>query len=97
MNHVMLAKFKPEYSKDEIRNMFEDIKSIYENAKAISGVSDVIYRTNCIDRPNRYDISVNIVMAKEALPRWDESEWHALWKKKYGETLESKCIFDYEE
>ncbi len=96
MNHVMLAKFKPEYSKDDISKMFEDIKAIYENAKDIVGVHDVIYHTNCIDRPNRYDICVNIVMDREALPEWDKSEWHALWKKNYGEMLESKCIFDYE-
>lgn len=97
MNHVMVAKFKPEYSKEDIAKMFVDIKSIYENAKTIPGVRDVIYHTNCIDRPNRYDLSVNIVMDKEALPKWDACEWHALWKQKYGEMLESKCIFDYED
>lgn len=97
MNHVMLAKFKSDYSKEEIAKMFEDIKGIYDNAKSIPGVSDVIYHTNCIDRPNRYDIYVNIVMDRDALPSWDASEWHAKWKKEYGEMLESKCIFDYED
>lgn len=97
MNHVMVAKFKTEYSKEQIAEMFVDIKSIYENAKTIEGITDVIYHTNCIERPNRYDISVTLVMDKEALPRWDECEWHKLWKSKYGDMLEKKCIFDYED
>lgn len=97
MNHVMIAKFKPEYSKAEILAMFEDIKLIYENAKTIPGIHDVIYKSNCIDRPNRYDIYVNIVMDREALSSWDDCQWHAEWKKKYGDLLQSKCIFDYED
>ena len=28
MNHVMLAKFKPEYTKEQIAEMFTDIKAI---------------------------------------------------------------------
>jgi len=97
MNHVMVAKFKSEISKEEIAKMFPDIQAIYNNAKSIPGVHDVIYHTNCIDRPNRYDISVNIVMDKEALPLWDACEWHKQWKTGYGDMLESKCIFDFED
>lgn len=97
MHHVMLAKFKPEYTKEQILEMFVDIKAIYENAKSIPGIYDVIYHTNCVDRPNRYDISVSLVMDKDALSAWDKCEWHLQWKTKYGEMLESKCIFDYEE
>lgn len=37
---------------------------------------DVIYHTNCIDRPNRYDISVTLVMDEDALPEWDKCKWH---------------------
>lgn len=97
MNHLMVAKFKPEIPKADIVRMFEDIKAIYDNAKSIAGVTDVVYHLNCIDRPNRYDISVNIIMDKEALPLWDACEWHKKWKKDYGFMLESKCIFDYED
>lgn len=95
MNHLMLAKFKPEYSKAQIAEMFPEIQKIYENAKTIPGVHDVVYHENCIDRPNRYDISVNIIMDEEALPLWDACEWHAKWKAEFGHMLESKCIFDY--
>lgn len=97
MHHVMVAKFKPEYTKEQIKDMFEDIKKIYDNAKSIPGISDVIYHVNCIDRPNRYDISVSLIMDKEALPKWDNCEWHHQWKDTYGSMLESKCIFDYED
>lgn len=97
MNHVMLAKFKPEYTKEQITEMFTDIKAIYEHAREIPGIHDVIYHTNCIDRPNRYDISVTLVMDAEALPEWDKCKWHKQWKDEYGDMLEAKCIFDYED
>lgn len=97
MNHLMVAKFKPEISKEEIAKMFVDIKKIFENARTIEGVSDIEYHMNCIDRPNRYDISVNIIMEKDALAKWDASKWHQEWKEKYGDMLETKCIFDYED
>lgn len=97
MNHVMLAKFKSEYYKDKIAEIFVDVKAIYEHARSVPGIHDVIYHTNCIDRPNRYDICVILVMDKEALPLWDECEWHIEWKEKYGHMLETKCIFDYED
>lgn len=58
---------------------------------------DVIYHTNCIDRPNRYDISVTLVMDEDALPEWDKCKWHKQWKDTYGDMLEVKCIFDYED
>lgn len=97
MNHVMLAKFKKEYSDSDIDRMFEDIKAIYNNAVKIDGIHDVIYHRNCVNRPNRYDISVSIVMDREALPLWDACIYHAQWKSGYGDMLESKCIFDYED
>lgn len=30
MNHLMVAKFMPEYSKEQITEMFIDIKSIFD-------------------------------------------------------------------
>ena len=96
MNHLILVKFKPEYSKEQISSMFPDIQKIFENAKTLPGVYDVEYHKNCIDRPNRFDISVKIAMDKEALPLWDSCEWHLQWKSEYGHMIESKCIFDYE-
>lgn len=96
MNHIMLAKFKQDYSKEQKSKIFLDIQKIYDNAKTIPGVYDIEYHTNCIDRPNRYDIYVNIIMDKEALPLWDACKWHEQWKVEYNHMLESKCIFDYE-
>ena len=97
MHHLMVAKFKQDIAKEDIKEMFKDIKGIYEKAREIEGVSDVIYHLNCIDRPNRYDLSVDIVMEKASLPLWDSCAAHKEWKSKYGSLLESKCIFDYED
>lgn len=97
MNHVILAKFKSDYTKEEIKTMFEEIKLIFNNAKDIQGIEGVTYHLNCIDRPNRYDICINISMEKSALSSWDACESHKKWKDKYSDMLESKCIFDYED
>lgn len=97
MNHLILVKFKPEYSKAQILVMIEDIKTIFNQAKSIPGIHDVEYHVNCINRPNRYDFFVNLIMDKVALPLWDESELHIRWKSDYGQMIETKCIFDYED
>lgn len=97
MYHNIIAKFKPEIPKEKIAKMLPEIKAIFEHAKTIDGIQDVIYHTNCIDRPNRYDLSISIVMNKEALPLWDSCQWHKEWKNVYGDMLEKKCIFDFED
>ncbi|MDO4490001.1 MAG: Dabb family protein [Lachnospiraceae bacterium] len=97
MHHCIIAKFKPEIEKEKITEMFPAIREIFEHAKSLEGVQDVIYHRNCIDRPNRYDLSISIVMDKEALPLWDACQWHKQWKEEYGDMLEKKCIFDFED
>lgn len=95
LHHLMLAKFKPEITHEQIAAMIPDIAAIYEHARELPGVYDVIIRENCVARPNRFDLSVTLVMEPSSLPLWDAFEWHAAWKSRYGHLLEAKSIFDY--
>ena len=49
---------------------------------------------SCSERPNRYDMMIEMVMEPEALPVYDASEPHLRWKQEYGSHIEAKAIFD---
>ena len=96
MNHLILAKFKPEYTAEQKAAMLPDIRRIFEGTLSISGVTDVQVFTNCVDRSNRYDLMIRLTMDRSALETYDACVWHKEWKDRYGDMLEKKAIFDHE-
>lgn len=96
IRHYIIAKFKPEYTHEDISRMLPDIKSIFDETLAIDGIKSVTVSRNCIDRDNRYDVMIEIEMAEDALKEYDASEPHKRWKQEYGDMLEKKAIFDRE-
>ena len=62
----------------------------------IEGVHTVNIYENVTPRPNRHDLMIEMEMAQEALPVYDDSAAHQEWKAKYGEYIQTKTIFDYE-
>ena len=73
-----------------------EIQGIFDKLLVYSEVSSIEYIENVIERPNRYDLMICIVMEKEFLPTYDSSESHREWKEKYGKFVENKAIFDSE-
>jgi len=49
-----------------------------------------------VARDNRYDVLIVLDMAPEALPVYDASAMHHLWKEEFGPLLAQKAIFDFE-
>lgn len=96
MKHYIISKFKPEY-KEKLEGYLPEIKSIFNRALQLEGVTDVQIITNCINRPNRYDLMIILTMKEETLEVYDKSDFHHEWKDKYGFMLESKAIFDSDE
>ncbi|MCQ2457995.1 MAG: Dabb family protein [Clostridia bacterium] len=96
MKHCIIAKFKPEITPDEKAGIAEDVEAVFAPVKRIQGVHDVKVLRNCVPRPNRYDLMIEITMEREALDVYDGCEAHREWKQKYGSLLEQKAIFDYE-
>ena len=97
MKHCMLAKFKDSVTEEQKTQLINEVFPLFKELEKIDGIEAVKCRRNCIDRANRYDIFIEITMEEAALSVYDESEPHKIWKKNYGEYLENKAIFDYNE
>ena len=94
MKHYILAKWNKDCDRE---SLLQPVREIFEETLAIPGVHAVRLKPCCIDRPNRYDLMIEIDMDREALPLYDESAPHRKWKELYGNMLLSKAIFDSED
>ena len=94
MKHYMIAKLNEGIDRNEL---IAPVTEIFEETLQIPGVHHVKVKPCCIDRPNRYDIMIEIEMDKEALPAYDACEAHHAWKDNYGALLQAKTIFDSED
>lgn len=97
MRHIIMVKFKPEYSMEDRYKMYPEIAQLFEQAVNTPGIYGVKLFPNMVDRPNRYHLAVEIEMDAEALQLYDESDYHKEWKDRYGDMLESKTIIDLED
>lgn len=95
MKHLIIAKFKPEYSAEDKLNMLPDIEAIFNKALDTAGIHRIEVIPNCVARDNRYDVMIRISMDQDALCAWDSTVSHKEWKANYSDKLEKKCIFDY--
>lgn len=94
MKHYIIVKFKQSF--DYKRNI-GDITDIFNRTLDINGINAVLVKPSNSNRENRYDLMIEIKMEKSALPDYDKSAPHRLWKEKYGEYIDSKAIFDCED
>jgi hypothetical protein len=91
MRHFVIAKLKDGIDK---MDLIAPVTEIFEETLKIPGIHSVKVSPCCIDRPNRYDIMIEIEMDPEALPLYDKSAPHKEWKERYGGLLAAKTIFD---
>lgn len=89
MLHCIIVKWK-----DGVKPDYDCIASLFEGVLSIDGIHKVRLVPNVVDRPNRYDLTIIVDMEPSALPLYDESEPHYIWKSRYGEMIASKAIFD---
>lgn len=94
MKHYIIAKYNDTVADKE--KLLGEIRALYGKTTQIEGVHEVHVYPCCVDRPNRYDVMIEMVMEKEALPAYDACEWHHIWKRDYAKYLEKKAIFDCE-
>ena len=94
MKHYVIVKYNDTVA--DKATLLEEIKELFGKTTQIEGIHQVNVYPCCIDRPNRYDVMIEIVMEKEALPLYDECEWHHIWKRDYAKYLDKKTIFDCE-
>ena len=91
MRHFIIVKFHEDVDKDAL---LPPIKELFEACLVIDGVHDVKLHLSCSQRPNRYDMMIELIMEPEALPIYDNSESHRTWKAEYGKYIAAKAIFD---
>ena len=94
MKHCIIVKF---IEGTDRKALLEPIRAIFSETLSIPGVRELELRTNCIDRPNRYDLMIVLDMDPSALPAYDASVPHQRWKTEYGAVVAKKAIFDYED
>ena len=94
MRHYIIAKWNEGVDKQAV---LAPVKEIFDRTLEIPGIHAVRVIPCCIDRPNRYDVMIEIEMDPEALPAYDVSAPHKAWKEQYGSLLAAKTIFDRED
>ena len=95
MKHCILVKWN---NKVEDKNkLVNEVKTVFDKLLKIDGIHRIVYRENCVERANRFDLFITIEMDKDVLPVYDTSAPHLEWKEKYGKFVENKAIFDFEE
>lgn len=91
MKHYIIVKFISNYN---YNNELDNIRRLFDESKNISGVDNVnIYCSNS-DRDNRHDLMIEMILSKEGLINFDNSNIHKMWKELYGKYISSKTIFD---
>ena len=94
MKHYIIAKFNEGC---EWKPMIGAITDLFEETLQIPGIHAVKVKPCCINRPNRYDLMIEMEMDPEALTAYDACEAHKKWKQEYGDLLQKKTIFDSED
>ena len=95
MKHCIIAKYTPQ-AYERRAELLPRIREIFAVAGEIPGVRGAEVYPNCVARDNRYDVLIVLDMAPEALPVYDASAMHHLWKEEFGPLLAQKAIFDFE-
>ena len=72
------------------------IQELFSGSGDIPGIRNAALYPSAVDRPNRYDLMIQLDMDRQALEAWDESALHRRWKEEFSPFLQSKAIFDWE-
>ena len=94
MKHYVISKFSEGC---DWKSMIPAITELFEQTLEIPGIRSVKVKPCCVDRPNRYDLMIEMEMDREALEAYDSCEAHKTWKREYGGFLANKTIFDSED
>ena len=94
MKHDIIVKFVPEVKGKDYQLFLNKISDLFSTRRELEGIRGVHFYQNIVDRPNRYDLIIEIEMEREALDNWDKSAIHKQWKEQYGQYVESKAIID---
>lgn len=95
MQHCILVKWTAEAGDRDA--LAKEAEAIFAEAVRDGFATALKIRRNVVDRPNRYDLLLELEMTKEMLPAYDASEAHRRWKELFGPKIQQKAIFDFED
>lgn len=87
MNHYIIIKFHNGITNQD--GLCQDIAELFARSTDIDGIRQVHVHKSSIDLPNRHDLMIHMEMEPQALPIFDGSEIHRLWKERYAGYLVS--------
>lgn len=93
MKHLIIVKFNDSVN---LKNIVEPIKKLFSKSLEIDGITKVEVFLSNSNKPNRYDLMIEMLLTKEALTKFDNSDIHKQWKAEYGRYIINKTIFDCE-
>lgn len=94
MKHLITVKWNEKVSDKE--QFYLNACKAFEKVTEIDGVSGLnVFKSNS-ERPNRYDVMIEIECSQAGLENYDGSALHKSWKETYGQFIEKKAIFDHD-
>ena len=94
MRHLILMKLREDAGTPQ--DFAREIEPLFRGALEIEGVNRVRVIPACRAAANRCDVLIEMELTQEGLRRFDASEIHAEWKRRFGARLACKAIFDGE-
>lgn len=92
MLHRIIVKYTPLVTD---RDAFaEEVLGVFKPLEQMEGIRKVGVVKGLPLAENRWDLMIEIDMEKDALPAYNGSAPHKLWKEKYASFVEKKAIFD---
>lgn len=78
----------------KVNELIEPIRKLFNNALEVDGVEKVDISVSNMYLPNRHDLMIEMLLTKEGLTNFDNSEIHKEWKAEFGKYIVNKTIFD---
>ena len=80
MQHCILVKWTPDAGDRDA--LAKEAEAIFAQAVADGVATALTIRRNVINRPNRYDLLIELTMTPDMLPAYDASEPHHRWTRR---------------
>ncbi|SDB43000.1 Stress responsive A/B Barrel Domain [Pseudobutyrivibrio sp. YE44] len=93
MRHYIIIKFKKDIN---WQSNLDEIRTLFNRALQIEEVNSIQFNVSNSDRDNRSDLMIEMNLSEKGLMEFDASDIHKEWKNNFGESIESKVIFDCE-
>ena len=94
MKHYVIVKWNETVT--DKNEYYKKACDAFAKVVEIDGVLGLNVYKNCNDKPNRFDVMIEIECTNEGLENYDVSQLHQDWKANFTQYMETKTIFDHD-